>query len=131
MMMRFRGGGVGHKAFRKATDTFLRDRDPLDLVPRAAPIEGHVDKEVDVGMNVNDEEHMANIDEDLENDGGGDGDDDGSDSENSRGHGENKSSEEEYYGSDKDGKELDSNELGAEDGEGEEKEYELLRYGNL
>lgn len=29
-MMRFRGGGVGHKTTREATDSFKRDRDPLD-----------------------------------------------------------------------------------------------------
>lgn len=30
-MMRFRGGGVGHKSTRAATDFFKNDRDPLDL----------------------------------------------------------------------------------------------------
>lgn len=30
MMMRFRGGGVGHKSTRQATDWFLSDRDKLD-----------------------------------------------------------------------------------------------------
>ena len=29
-MMRFRGGGVGHKSTREATDFFKQDRDPLD-----------------------------------------------------------------------------------------------------
>jgi hypothetical protein len=29
-MMRFRGGGVGHKSTREATDFFKNDRDPLD-----------------------------------------------------------------------------------------------------
>lgn len=28
--MRFRGGGVGHKSTREATDSFKKDRDPLD-----------------------------------------------------------------------------------------------------
>ena len=36
--MRFRGGGVGHKSTREATDFFKRDRDPLD-VPRQANID--------------------------------------------------------------------------------------------
>ena len=36
--MRFRGGGVGHKSTREATDFFKRDRDPLD-VPRKANID--------------------------------------------------------------------------------------------
>jgi hypothetical protein len=30
-MMRFRGGGVGHKSTREATDSFKKDRDQLDL----------------------------------------------------------------------------------------------------
>jgi len=30
MMMRYRGGGVGHKSTRNATNIFLKDRDPLD-----------------------------------------------------------------------------------------------------
>ena len=30
IMMRFRGGGVGHKSTREATDYFLSDRDALD-----------------------------------------------------------------------------------------------------
>lgn len=29
--MRFRGGGVGHKATREASDRFNEDRDPLDI----------------------------------------------------------------------------------------------------
>lgn len=29
-MMRFRGGGVGHKSTRQATDFFMKDRDPID-----------------------------------------------------------------------------------------------------
>ena len=30
MMMRYRGGGVGHKSTRNATNIFLKDRDPHD-----------------------------------------------------------------------------------------------------
>ena len=30
-MMRFRGGGVGHKSTREATDSFKKDRDQLDI----------------------------------------------------------------------------------------------------
>jgi len=29
--MRFRGGGVGHKSTREATDSFKKDRDQLDI----------------------------------------------------------------------------------------------------
>lgn len=32
-MMRYRGGGVGHKFICKATRCLLDDRDPLDKVP--------------------------------------------------------------------------------------------------
>ena len=31
LMMRFRGGGVGHKSTREATDSFKKDRDQLDV----------------------------------------------------------------------------------------------------
>lgn len=31
LMMRFRGGGVGHKSTREATDSFKKDRDWLDV----------------------------------------------------------------------------------------------------
>jgi len=30
-MMRFRGGGVGHKSTREATDSFKKDQDQLDV----------------------------------------------------------------------------------------------------
>lgn len=33
MFMRFRGGGVGHKSTREATQSFFEDRDALDSVP--------------------------------------------------------------------------------------------------
>jgi len=33
MMMRFRGGGVGHASTRNATNRFLSDRHPTDLQP--------------------------------------------------------------------------------------------------
>jgi hypothetical protein len=33
MFMRFRGGGVGHKTTREATQSFYEDRDALDSVP--------------------------------------------------------------------------------------------------
>ena len=49
MVMQFCGGGVGHKAIRKATDSFLRDQDLLDLVPQQAPIEGDVDGRLVLG----------------------------------------------------------------------------------
>ena len=36
MMMRFRGGGVGHSSTRAATDTFKSDRDDLDIISQRA-----------------------------------------------------------------------------------------------
>lgn len=60
--MRFRGGGVGHKSTREATDFFKRDRDPLD-VPRQA--------------NTNDEENTEEweeIEDDADEDPGSDED---------------------------------------------------------
>ena len=38
-MMRFRGGGVGHKSTREATDLFRKDRDRLDMQPNTVAIE--------------------------------------------------------------------------------------------
>lgn len=31
MLMRFRGGGIGHRTTHEATSSFLNDRDPLDI----------------------------------------------------------------------------------------------------
>lgn len=31
MVMRYRGGGIGHKSTRDITDKFKQDRDPLDI----------------------------------------------------------------------------------------------------
>ena len=39
MVMRFRGGGVGHKSTRDATDFFKTDRDLLDNVQHRASID--------------------------------------------------------------------------------------------
>jgi len=43
-MMRFRGGGVGHKSTREATDFFKKDRDHLD-VPRQTKIDDEEDSD--------------------------------------------------------------------------------------
>lgn len=39
MVMRYRGGGVGHKSTRNATNYFLRDRDDRDIPSLAADID--------------------------------------------------------------------------------------------
>lgn len=56
MVMRFRGGGVGHTSVRKATDSFYQDRDALDKksVRSQALEEEDVDEDVE---DLNDEEH--------------------------------------------------------------------------
>ena len=41
MAMRFRGGGVGHTSTQAATDTFLSDRDCLDLGAASDRHESH------------------------------------------------------------------------------------------
>jgi hypothetical protein len=57
MMMRYRGGGVGHKSTRDATNWFLNDRDRLDLTT--------ADDEEDL------ESEAENVENDLEGLGGG------------------------------------------------------------
>ena len=39
LMMRFRGGGVGHKSTREATDSFKKDRDQLDIKSNMEDVE--------------------------------------------------------------------------------------------
>ncbi|KAG2336702.1 hypothetical protein BDR05DRAFT_896368 [Suillus weaverae] len=53
MLMRFRGGGVGHRTTREATNIFLDDRDPLDTHQASAAVvhtgeEGSNDDESDM-----------------------------------------------------------------------------------
>ena len=43
-MMRFRGGGVGHKSTRDATNFFKNDRDPLDLMDSTSVSELEVEE---------------------------------------------------------------------------------------
>jgi hypothetical protein len=45
MFMRFRGGGVGHKSTREATNSFMMDRDKLDLVAQGEEMEPGADIE--------------------------------------------------------------------------------------
>jgi hypothetical protein len=58
-MMRFRGGGVGHKSTRGATDFFKNDRDRLDkrTVTATHVEDGDEDDEYPIGAyNIEDEE---------------------------------------------------------------------------
>ena len=68
MMMRFRGGGVGHSSTRAASDIFKNDRDELDITSQRALIElrSHSNMEEDDGMPVDDGCHKL-VDE-LKND---------------------------------------------------------------
>jgi hypothetical protein len=52
MVMRFRGGGVGHTSTRAATDTFKNDRDELDAKSQQAR------KEQAMPLNMEGEEGM-------------------------------------------------------------------------
>ena len=45
MVMRFRGGGVGHKSTRDAANFFKTDRDPLDNDRHRASIDSDVENE--------------------------------------------------------------------------------------
>ena len=66
MMMRFRGGGVGHTSMRAATDAFKTDRDDLDRQSRQARNEAsNVEEEEEIGdeeMNGNESVRPSNID---------------------------------------------------------------------
>ena len=81
LMMRFRGGGVGHKSTRDATNFFKSDRDPLDLEPvlseseeeepemediQVGEEEMNSDEERDYGYNCSDSESESNSDTDNE-----------------------------------------------------------------
>jgi hypothetical protein len=58
LMMRFRGGGVGHKSTRQATDFFKKDRHTSDVQKRSEPasdIEEEIDEQIEE-LAVGDEE---------------------------------------------------------------------------
>jgi hypothetical protein len=73
-MMRFRGGGVGHKATREATDSFRKDRDPLDARVTGARHEADEldddDSKSIRDMVVEETEGVENVDGDQEEDYG-------------------------------------------------------------
>jgi hypothetical protein len=56
MMMRYRGGGVGHKSTRDATDNFLKDRDVLDI-----PTSATADKDTNTNNNNGEEVEEVEI----------------------------------------------------------------------
>ena len=63
--MRFRGGGVGHKSTREATDFFKKDRDPLDeWVPGNEPDSDDNDSDLDGEPNTEENDELVWEDED-------------------------------------------------------------------
>jgi hypothetical protein len=100
-MMRFRGGGVGHKSTREATDSFKKDRDQLDIKSNMDDVEGDeampeiLVPELDEGT----------IEEDEEEDYGYVGATDSEVDESTMGDGDN--SEDEYFGPEDDGGAVD------------------------
>ncbi|KIL54289.1 hypothetical protein M378DRAFT_19051 [Amanita muscaria Koide BX008] len=98
MVMRFRGGGVGHKSTREETDQFLNDRHVLDVVGGTSDVDdetmedteeqptedveeeeadyGYADEE-DEAQDLNESPQMEDEADDLGLEGGGDDDDDG------------------------------------------------------
>lgn len=88
-MMRFRGGGVGHKSTREATDFFKKDRDRLDkqLISDAVQEIHDVDiSEEEVADPEDEEEDYGYIQEDTESDLSGDDDVDNQDSDDDFGY---------------------------------------------
>ncbi|KAF9235589.1 hypothetical protein BU15DRAFT_64686 [Melanogaster broomeanus] len=128
MIMRYRGGGVGHRSTREATCVLLHDQDVLDtLAWTTAALSGEDDGEESIPMDGDrrgrdefeaDEEALEEEveefgytgikEQELEGDGGGDSDDGGS----------------------SDGVDAVDDELGPEDGEDDSPE-EYNEYGEL
>ena len=141
MLMRFRGGGVGHTSTRTATDQFLKDRDRLDRDNGSMQGGDDADSdEIEDGFDGND------VDEAVDEEGNGDDnnlrDSNGGDEEpgtrvvNDEG---SNGDEEDDYGyrdlvdeaddeEDSDDEPLDvaDDALGPEDGEGDDDDVNLL-----
>jgi hypothetical protein len=160
MVMRYRGGGVGHKSTRDATDFFKSDRDALDVKRRGwkrptAPAEP-MDEDDEAwqvqdnahGMNAPEEDAEGSNDIDNMEHGGGpvepeeDGDNEGDEyEENSEGRNDEGSEQDE----DNDGEEFEYDDWGdvgsdsdsnkeeeeSEERDGQVDEMELLGYAEL
>jgi hypothetical protein len=117
-MMRFRGGGIGHKSTREATNLFKKDRDQLDTLARSA-----------VG-NVEDDEVMSEEELELELDEEDDGDED----EDDYGYANSQSDEDEVegLGDDENEDDEDKNDFGPEDDGGAvDPDMDELGYADL
>ena len=69
-MMRFRGGGVGHKSTREATDFFKNDRDPLDERATGAESRDMNSETDELEDNCEEEDDDLGLNEDQEEDYG-------------------------------------------------------------
>ena len=63
--MRFRGGGVGHKSTRDATNHFLRDRTPAELARACVPDDADEEPENADGKS-NDDNEGTEVDEEQD-----------------------------------------------------------------
>ncbi|KAG1811133.1 uncharacterized protein BJ212DRAFT_1579186 [Suillus subaureus] len=149
MFMRFRGGGVGHKSTRSATQIFRNDHDPLDCVAPGDNADSEEDEEAsdseeDEEASEGDEEGAAEGDEEGAAEGAidegiidQDEDEVGESEMEEFGYGgldqeeDDTDSDEDDSSSDNEDNDSDlDNDLGPEDGE-DENEEELEGYGEL
>jgi hypothetical protein len=145
MVMRYRGGGVGHKSTRDATNKFLTDRDRLDVPTANNDTDsdeniGEEGEEVTVGIiDGEDEENVCavtEVDEETGKEIEPDPNEDNDESEDDE-DGDQAKFEEEFdygmYGSDNEDEEeadeADDDVLGPEDGE--EEDDDDLGYADL
>ncbi|KAM6488778.1 hypothetical protein JOM56_015763 [Amanita muscaria] len=71
MVMRFRGGGIGHKTIRDAVDIFLQDKHPIDIAIDEEATEEEpemMDMDNDENETGEDEEIDQEVDEEIERD---------------------------------------------------------------
>lgn len=81
--MRFRGGGVGHSATRRATDFFKQDRHKLDVDRQHGNAEFSFETELDNTKDYEEDEGTISEEEeweDFSDEGSNDGEDDKDDS---------------------------------------------------
>jgi hypothetical protein len=67
MLMRYRGGGVGHKSTRAATDTFLKDRDRKDNPDYVADANNSEDELEESDIEDNDSDPSENVEKAEDN----------------------------------------------------------------
>ncbi|KAM6499872.1 hypothetical protein JOM56_005380 [Amanita muscaria] len=107
MVMRFRGGGIGHKAIRDAVDVFLQDRHPVDVA-----IDEQTAEDENEAIDIDNDENEAGRDEEVDQD------------EDEQSEGGAELQEEDEICDEGDA-------LGPEDGEDEEGEEDTFNYSTL